>query len=248
MVELHEILDLVALSSGDLKTPPQVRGLVLMTVSKALRQQYGDRASVKCFQSSMGIKYLLEKYGIHSEIWGGDLCVPERISGGGMMVHWGGFWGEDPHTWVRTSKYEIVDLTISWMNDRPIARGKGGYAIPAVWCQDSELPGYMLYLPRGHVKADFEPDDLKDLERFIERCESVEAQIRKNTRLGKLHYEPVITESDDLRVMFESGHHWARVYAEFARVDTELPEYIQNRMRELVAEFRPEREAPNDQA
>lgn len=213
MTTEQALQDLVRSSRPDDPTPKPIRSLVLAAVDQALEEHYGDEASAKCYQSSFGIAHLLARYGVPAELWSGAVCVPERLSPDGRELSWGGFWGDDFHVWIRTSRRELVDLSITRLHRRPLVRDRPGPQVPAIWWQNTLWPRSIVYVPNAIVPPrEFPPQFEADLQSFAALCEFHERKIRRSNRINRLRFGPVITCVKDLERLRTERNPWAEAY------------------------------------
>jgi hypothetical protein len=223
-----EISKEVLVSKRLLRTTNELRQFVLKICHDALTQHYGHNYSNRCFQSSIIIKDILDTLGINSVIVLGATCFPRVIGEQPYQLSWNGFWGKDHHIWLMTEFYEIVDLTISQLHLHQLNINLKAHAIPPLWWYPGdEMPSMFKYLPSG--KAPMLEDESKE---DLQRLRIVTEQILAND-VDSTDFSPILHGIESMNQLFENGDHWAIGVLALQEMNTQLPEWILNREKEL---------------
>lgn len=208
----------------------------MAAVDRALTVRYGDNASLRCYQSSLGIQQLLRRYGIASDLIHGVVCMPERCDQEGRRLCWGGYFGEDHHVWVRTARRELVDLSITRMHKRPIASARHSAPVPAFWWHEQPMPSCIVYLSDGPIETrEFSGADERDTLEFVAMCEGFAHDLRQGAKINRLRYGPVVTGIKDLDALWHSKNPWAETCVFFNAHQFPYPDDIQRRIAERYA-------------
>lgn len=230
---LEQAREHAALSKKSQQTSQELRQYVLKVCHETLLRHYGENYSMRCFQSSIIIKDILNTIGIKSVIVLGATCVPRVIGTSPYQLSWNGFWDKDHHIWLMTEFCEIVDLTISQLHLHPLNIHYKAHAIPPLWWYPGdEIPSMFKYLPDGKTPAleDESKEDLQQL-RTVLRQELANA-------ISTSEYGFILHGMVSMEQLLNTGDHWAAGVLTMQQMNLPLPEWIANRERELLMRHR----------
>ena len=220
------------------KTSHFLKKLVFMVVDQALKDHYGNDRSMKCFQSSLVIQMVLEKIQIESTIIQGAVCVP-KVFENSKQFGWEGFWGDDYHIWLQTEFYEWVDLTIHYLPLHPSNQHNNALlAMPSIWWEDAtkspRIIKYMQELGTIHV---LEESSLNDLEEFKKITNTYFYKVLDTYTVQQIEFAPVLHDLYSMEKLYEKQEPWALKTLEFEKLEFPHPPWIQEREKELFAEY-----------
>ncbi|WP_085340384.1 hypothetical protein [Aquidulcibacter paucihalophilus] len=212
-------------------TSPFLRRLISSLVADALFEFYGGTVSMRCLQSSIAVKRLLDIYGIKSKNFIGDICLLEASEDGSLCT-WGGFWKDHYHVWTITEYGERVDLTVAELHNHPASSRSCWAKLPSIWwdnIQESVAP--LIYLEDAPVDPGIGSYELKEeLAEFLELVDQKHFDALKSKTADQIISIDQVSKSSDLRQLEIDGHPWAKAAGRFLEIGLPpLPEWIISR-------------------
>jgi hypothetical protein len=130
---------------------------------------------------------------------------------------------------------EIVDLAIGLRHAHPGAARRDMIPVPAVWWGPGEpLPAHFVYLPRGPVAPDSDPETDAALAAFLTTVTDIADRMIQEADINDIQYEPILRSHVAMDRLRSEGNPWI-VRADAAGIDRwPLPDYIERRMQELT--------------
>lgn len=225
-------------SKTERSTSDFLRQLVLKIVDGALRAEYGDNYSMRCLQSSEGIRLLLESFGIRSYLVKGAVCFAQVHPSG---FRYEGFWDQDPHAWIMTEFVELVDLTVSQLHIHPASADCDSDHLPAIWYHPADRPPpIMKYLPEhGRFRAEFPAgEDAAAFARFHQQLFDYKATILSDFDVNAVTFTPILHGPESIGDLYNAGYPWVAKFRglDFNRVP--FSNWIVARERELMQPYR----------
>ena len=219
-------------------TSPFLKKLIFSVVDKALKLHYGDSYSMKCLQSSVAIRSILDMYEIKSREYVGALCVSQVFERNDKLPSWNGFWDKDHHVWLHTEYGELVDLTINALHLHPASKKFVQLEVPSVWWGDTaEWPRLLKYLPDGAINLELPKEDEKDLEVFIKLVSKEYEAVIQNSSVNDIKYEPILHGVQSCNDLHASGNQWLVKSYFLQENNIPYPDWIQNRHNQLMTEY-----------
>lgn len=219
-------------------TTPIIRHLIATTVSRSAKSVYGKAFSTKCTQSSVAVKHLLSRVGIKSQLIAGAVCYLRAEAKTGTPNMWSGFWGSDHHAWVFTEFEELVDISISALNEHPCTTIPE-LAPPALWWPvNLGSPHFFRYLSDLEFQTlEFEGSEQVLFKKFMEMVDSQFDQICQNLSPNDFHYPNLLGGDGELGRLIDEQHPYLTVVINETHETTPLPNWIidrQNEMQEAI--------------
>lgn len=224
-----EIKEHVVLSKANGQTTHALREYILGVVAEALSRHYDGNYSMRCFQSSILIKDILDDLGIRSQIVSGAVCLPCVMGVQPYRLTWKGFWDVDHHIWLMTEFYEVVDLTISQLHLHPINLEPDTHAIPPFWWHPGDyMPSLFKYLPsleRPELENSAH-EDLVELKKVLQVL--IKEKRARNIR-------PILYDSATMNTLLDEKNHWAIGCLMIQDMNIALPDWIIRREQQLLS-------------
>ena len=181
---------------------------VLLSVDYALCLVYGKNYSMKCFQSSLAIQYLLELIGIHSQVHGGAACFGRALENECCTIGWSGFWGDETHAWVVTEFRELIDLTISQLHIHPKSQTQDE-AVPIIWYSPiDKFPVIIRYEPSGEAKGKLLPQEWAEVDKLKVLAQERFEKYFQSPLLEPNLPAPLLTGPESLQRLHNAGNRW----------------------------------------
>lgn len=225
-------------AQNERRTPDFIRRLCFSLVEKVLIQHYSDSYSMRCLQSSLSIALILKRFGIKSQAYTGEVCVPQVFSDNKTAPRWNGFWGDDHHVWLMTEFGEIVDLTIKYLHLHPMNKDNNQLQMPAIWWSDAaRCPSVIKYLPQRPIRAKLPNEEMIDLQAFqVKVNQSLDALLEFNS-VQQVAFTPILHDPESMNVLYSQGEPWLVKSAELQGGKLQYPQRIVERERELIASY-----------
>ena len=225
-------------SRNEKKTSAFLRRLIFSVVEDSLKSHYGGDYSMKCLQSSVTIRELLDVFSINAKEYTGALCVSQVLDDDLRPVSWNGFWGDDHHVWVMTEFGELVDLTISALHLHPMSRNHKQEPTPSIWWNDTgKWPSILRYLPGGAVNICVPDQDKEDLETFKGLLFSNYEKTITNSDVKDVVFAPILDDMDSLNDLYSKGNTWARKSFLMQEANIPHPSWVRERENQLMEEY-----------
>ena len=238
MIKRTFIKKQIEISKRNKSTSPFLRRLILLVVDRSLKLHYGDSYSMKCLQSSVAIRSILDMYKIKSREYVGALCVSQAFERNDKLPNWNGFWDKDHHVWLHTEYGELVDLTINALHLHPASKGSDQLPVPAVWWGDVEhWPKLLKYLPDAAIKLELPEEEQKDLEAFTRFVKKEYESVLQGSSVNDIKYEPILHGVQSCNELHASGNQWLVKSYILQESNMPYPEWIQNRHNQLMTEY-----------
>lgn len=225
-------------SRADGRTTLFLRNLAIFVVRSALRRHYGENYSIRCLQASLGFKRVLERIGLKSDLWTGDVCFAQAFASPPFEMCFSGFWDKDHHIWLLTEFKEIVDLTIGQLHRHPASTRSDALEIPALWWDDiSRWPATIRYLPSGRVTVQLPETDAIDLSAFELVLNSTLDGVLEQLDPDDIPEYPLLHGPSALNELHSKGHPWVTATADYQTSEVPLPDYMSKREQELMNQW-----------
>lgn len=226
-------------SKREKKTSLFLRRLIFYVVDIALKKHYSETFSMKCLQSSVAIRILLEQNGIKSRELMGAVCVSQVFNDESKSPSWNGFWGDDHHIFLATEYNEFVDLTMQYLHLHPLSKGNEQLPVPAVWWSDSDQwPMILKYLPEiAKVNIMLAEEDNIDLDNFKILVLKEYENILNNSTVNEILFKPILNGIDSMNELYNNGNMWLKKSLIFQELDMPLPHWIEKKEAELMNNY-----------
>lgn len=221
------------------KTSLFLRRLIFHVVDIALKKHYSETFSMKCLQSSVAIRILLEQNNIKSREIMGAVCVSQVFDDESKLPSWNGFWGNDHHVFLTTEYNELVDLTMKYLHLHPMSKKNKQLPVPAVWWSDiDQWPTILKYLPENaKVNIMLPEEDNLDLENFkILVLKEYENTLESST-VNEILYEPILNGIDSLNKLYNEGNMWLKKSLIFQELNIPLPPWVEKKEAEQMRKY-----------
>lgn len=220
------------------RTPNFLRRLTFLIVDTALKKHYPESYPMKCLQSAIAINLVLERFGIKSRAYIGEVCVAQVFDTDNNYASWNGFWGEDHHVWSCNEFGEYIDLTIRYLHIHPATNRTGQIPMPAIWWEDTvDWPMVIKYLYQGPVDPKLPVEEMKDLEDFKRSVASCLDDYLEKNSVQNVEFQPIIHGTKSMNELYEQGNLWLQKSLIFQEQNVQFPQRIQEREKELVANY-----------
>jgi len=218
-------------------TPLFVRRLLFALVDRELRREFGNTFAERTLEAALALKMLLKQFEIEADPFLVDVCYANLYEGE-TEYGWGGFWDKTEHVVLVTQFGEIVDLPVSRRHEHPDNRREDALPIPAIWWNPQEaMPSHFLYLPKGRLSLDIEPEEKKQIDAFLAQVSEAGNELIAKADTSDELYAPILIGEKTIEQLRKDKHPWI-LAADEARIDNwPLPDYMQQRMEELNAQF-----------
>lgn len=215
-------------------TTPIIRHLIATTVSRSARSVYGKAFSTKCTQSSAAVKHLLSRVGIKSQLIAGAVCYLRVEAKTGKSNMWSGFWGQDHHAWVYTEFEELVDISISALNEHP-STTIPELPPPALWWPvNLGSPHFFRYLSDLRFETqEYESDEAQLFTKFMKMVDKRFDQICQNLSPNDFHFPDLLGGEGELERLINEKHTYLTIVINETPETTPLPEWIIDRQNEI---------------
>ncbi len=207
---------------------------IVSIMDRALNEVYGSNYSDLCAQSSMCVKHLLDRIGIRSRTYSGDVCFKMTYKGDTTIRRWEGFWGTEHHVWVMSEFREIIDLTISHLHLHQNSFRNDTLPIPVIWWQLKAMPKSFLYIPSNPVDIELLPEERENYEKLIHRVDHYfDAEVQSD-RMSDEAIPPILMDKATAVFLYQQGNPWIiESLDKFEKESCELPPYMAERDKEL---------------
>lgn len=235
MIKKTFIQKQVKKSKQEKKTSLFLRRLIFHVVDIALKKHYSETFSMKCLQSSVAIRILLEQNDISSRELMGAVCVSQVFNDESKSPNWNGFWGDDYHVFLATEYSELVDLTMGYLHLHPMSKVNEQLPVPAVWWSDSDQwPTILKYLPENaKVNIMLHEEDNLDLENFKILVLKEYENTLKSSTVNEILFEPILNGIDSMNKLYNEGNVWLKKSWIFQELNIPLPTWIKEKEAEL---------------
>jgi len=223
----------------DKKTSIFLRRLIFFIVDKSLKKYYKDTFSMKCLQSSVAIRMLLEIYEIQSKEYMGAMCVSQVFHDDFQPPNWDGFWDKEHHVFLSTENGELVDLTIHYLHLHPMSKENEQLQVPAVWWEDTgEYARILKYIPFGAINIQLSNEDMLDLKKFKNFVLKEHERILQNYTVDEIVFSDILHGVKSLNELHKTGNNnWLNKSYIFEKLDIQVPEWIKNKDNELKLKY-----------
>jgi len=222
-------------AQNDRRTPDFLRRLCFTIVEKVLIQHYSDSYSMRCLQSSLAISLILKRFGIKSQAYIGEVCVPQVFAENSIAPRWNGFWGDDHHVWLMTEFCELVDLTIKYLHLHPVTKGNNQLEMPAIWWSDAtRWPNVIKYLPQEPITAKLPSEEMIDLQDFQAKVNQELDLFLECSSVQQVAFTSVLHGPESMNHLFSKGELWLVRRAVLQDGRLPYPPRIVERERELL--------------
>lgn len=234
----------VMISRNNKSTSIFLKRFILSIIEEALIDVYEENYSTRCLQSSLGIQKLLNEFGIVSKLFEGSCCFPNVKGENPYDFFWGGFWDNDHHIWLQSEFFEIIDFTITKLNQHPKSiNNQNVHSIPVIWWSPADLtPSIFKYLPRKlnvQVTIDLRGKEKEDLENFLTRVQEIKNErLSENQKNYSLYQDEILENPESLDQLFRKGNHWLRGSFVVQQKNIAFPEWIIKKEQELMENYR----------
>ena len=217
---------------------PFIKYLIFSILEDSLVEVYGSNYSMKCLQSSIATRELLNDLGFHSKLDYGSCCFSIVRGQYPYNLTWGGFWDKDYHIWVITEYHELVDFTISQMHLHPKLdlQVKIEPILPLWYSPIDTMPSILKYLPQDFnivVQEKLSGQDKVDLDSLLALAKKKLILARENNQYRM--YEKFIIENPSvLEHLLKNGNVWMKGSVMMQQKQIPLPAWIQNKEKELL--------------
>lgn len=215
-------------------TTPMLRHIIATAVTRSARLVYGKTFATKCLQSSAAVKQLLKRVGINSQMIAGAVCFLRVDARSGKPNTWSGFWGSDHHVWLLTEFEELVDLSISALNDHPMT-SLPEIAPPALWWPiNLGQPHFFRYLYDVSFNTqEFENDEALLFGQFMKASNIELDNLCRDLSPNEFHYPDLLGGEGELYDLIEKKHSYLTAVINETPETTPLPNWIIERQNEL---------------
>lgn len=215
-------------------TTPILRHIIATAVTRSARLVYGKAFATKCMQSSAAVKQLLGRVGIGSQMTAGAVCFLRADANSGKPNMWSGFWGLDHHVWLLTEFDELVDLSISALNEHPMT-SLPELPPPALWWPvNLGQPHFFRYLYDVSFNSqEFEDDEALLFSQFMKAANTEFDKLCRNLSPNEFHYPDLLGGEGELHDLIEKKHPYLTVVIQETPETTPLPNWIIERQNEL---------------
>lgn len=226
-------------SKREKKTSLFLRRLIFHVVDIALNKHYSETFSMKCLQSSVAIRILLEQNDIRSKELMGAVCVSQVFNDESKTPSWNGFWGDDHHIFLATEYNELVDLTMRYLHLHPMSRENEQLPVPAVWWSDiDQWPTILKYLPENaKINITLPEEDNLDLENFKILVLKEYENTLKSSTVNEILFEPILNGIDSMNKLYNEGNMWLKKSWIFQELNIPLPPWIKEKEAELMHNY-----------
>lgn len=236
------ILSEIKKSKDEKSVTDFLKRFILSIVELALMDVYGDNYSTRCLQSSIGIKKLLEDFGINSKLIEGACCFSNIKGSNPYMCSWAGFWDKDHHIWLITEFFEIVDFTISKLNQHPsFVHNENVQSIPVLWWSPADLtPPIFKYVPRNLntiVNVELFGEEMEELNRFLDKVDEIKVEKLKTDNYDFIYQNGILEGPESLNTFILKGNHWACGSLIIQQKNISFPNWIIEKDQELLFQF-----------
>jgi len=220
------------------KTPDFLRRLTLLVVDHVLRKHYADTYPMKCLQSSIAISMVLEKFGIKSRAFVGEVCVAQVFEDESISPSWNGFWGDDHHVWTCTEFGEFVDLTIRYLHLHPASKYNSQIPMPALWWENTtSWPCTIKYLHQGIVNPLLPDSEMNDLDVFKKSVLNKLDSALKTHSAQEVIFQPILHGTKSMNELYAKGNLWLQKSIIFQELNIPHPSRIKEREAELMKNY-----------
>lgn len=238
MIKPGFIREHVEKSHREKRTTYFLRQLVFLIVDETLTKHYGADYSMRCLQSSAGIRSVLDSLGIKSDLFKGAVCIAQVYEEDETVSGWSGFWDKDHHVWVVTEFGELVDLAVAKHHLHPASSRPDGFQMPAIWWDDlTAWPYTIRYLPEGPIEIKLTPENMADFNKFTRKVMETKDRFLKELSVNEVSFEPLLYGPDSMNILYEQGNQWVRRTLMFQELQIPFPDWIQSREQELKDKY-----------
>lgn len=233
-----DIPEELAISREDNRVSIQLVLWIVSIMYRALNEVYGANYSDLCSQSSLCIKHILDRIGIGSGIYRGDVCFRMAYKDDPSVQKWEGFWDPQYHVWVMTEFKELIDITISHLHLHPASSRDDALPIPIIWWQEEGMPSWFLYIPRDPVEIELEQKEKDDFEKLIMRADHYYDTETSLEEEPKLPIPPILMGSRTANLLYQQKNPWMVMALDhFENEPLKLPDLMEERDRELRRQY-----------